>query len=134
MASDATGYRQLVVWKKSMQLVKQIYQITELLPANERYGLCSQAQRASVSIPANIAEGSGCGGGDYPRFIRISRGSLMELEVYLELFVTLGFIPREKIVDIWKLSQEVGAMLTRLLQSLETKNQKLSSRASRDKG
>jgi len=119
MAKDAVGYRQLVVWRKSMDFVKAIYQTTKILPESERYGLISQAQRASVSIPANIAEGYGCGAGDYPRHLRIARGSLMELEVFLELFVTLDYIPRAKIVPVWKLSQEVGAMLTGLLKSLE---------------
>jgi four helix bundle protein len=119
MGKEAVGYRQLVVWKKSMELIKLIYQLSHQLPESERYGLSSQSQRACVSIPANIAEGYGLGGGDYPRHLRIARGSLMELEVYLELFVTLDFIPRAKIVSAWKISQEIGAMLAALLQSLE---------------
>jgi four helix bundle protein len=128
MGKEAVGYRQLIVWKKSMELVKLIYQSTRSLPDTERYGLVSQAQRAVVSIPANIAEGYGCGGGDYPRHVRIARGSLMELEVYLELFVTLDFIPRAKIVPTWKLSQEVGAMLASLLQSLDYSRKSPTSR------
>ncbi len=128
MAKEAVGYRQLVVWQKSMELVKQVYQLTRHLPESERYGLTSQSQRASASIPANIAEGYGCGAGDYPRHLRIARGSLMELVVFLELVVTLEFISRPKIVTAWKVSQEVGAMLTGLLQALEKRPQNISTR------
>lgn len=119
MGKEAVGYRQLIVWKKSMDLVKRIDQATRDLPASERYGPVSQAHRASVSIPANIAEGYGCGGGDYSRHLRIARGSLMELEADLELFVALDFIAREQIIPTWKLSQGIGAMLASLLQSLD---------------
>jgi four helix bundle protein len=119
MADGQIGYRQLDVWQTSMGLVQEVYRLTERIPDRERYGLISQAQRASVSVPANIAEGYGCGGGDYARFVRIARGSLMEVEVYLELFVKLGYITRKDIVASWKLSQKSGAMLTRLLQALD---------------
>ena len=119
MAKEPVGYRQLEVWQNSMSLVNEIYELTKHLPDSERYGLVSQSQRAAVSIPANIAEGYGCGGGDYLRHVRIAHGSLMELEVYLELFVTLGYIARKKIVVPWQLSQKVGSMLTRLSQSLQ---------------
>ncbi len=119
MAKAAVGYRQLDVWEQSMMLVKGAYRLTKCLPEGERYGLTSQSQRASVSVPANIAEGYGCGAGDYGRHIRIARGSLMELEVYLELFVKLEYIPRQEIVSAWQLSQKTGAMLTRLIQSLD---------------
>lgn len=129
MAKEPVGYRQLIVWKKSMELVQLIYQLAAQLPDSERFGLTSQSQRASVSIPANIAEGYGCGAGDYPRHLRIARGSLMELEVYLELFVTLGLIPRSKIVAVWQLSQEVGAMLTGLQRSLDHTHGKSSRRS-----
>lgn len=119
MTQSTLGYRQLDVWQKSMDLVQSVYRLTKSLPDNERFGLIGQSQWASVSIPANIAEGYGCGEGNYPHRIRIARGSLMELEVYLELFVKLDYIPRNKIVSAWKLSQDVGAMLTRLSQSLD---------------
>lgn len=53
------SYRDLKVWKKSMDLVMECYKATKLLPKTEAYGLASQIQRAAVSIPANIAEGHG---------------------------------------------------------------------------
>lgn len=51
------SYKELIVWQKSIELVKEIYKITNTFPKNEVYGLCSQMQRAAVSIPSNIAEG-----------------------------------------------------------------------------
>jgi four helix bundle protein len=91
------GYRQLEVWKRSMELVQLVYALTHELPDVERFGLISQSQRAAVSIPANIAEGYGCGGRTYRRHVEIARGSLMEVEVYLELFVKLEFITRKRV-------------------------------------
>ncbi|MEP7233814.1 MAG: four helix bundle protein [Ignavibacteriota bacterium] len=73
------SYRDLHVWKKSMELVKQIYVLTRQFPPEEKYGLKSQIQRATVSVPANIAEGHGRSHlGDYLRFLSIAKGSLSE--------------------------------------------------------
>jgi four helix bundle protein len=113
------GYRELRVWQASMELVQRIYQTTKRLPDGERYGLMSQAQRAAASIPANLAEGHTRGGGEYRYHVRVARGSLAEVEVYLELFVKLGFCTCEEILESWKLSQEIGGMLTRLYGALE---------------
>lgn len=116
---DEVGYRQLDVWQKSMDLAEQVYELCKAMPANERYGLVSQMQRASVSIPSNIAEGYGRGGGDYRRHVQIARGSLMELETQLELSVRLKLVEREAVVPCWHTSQDVGKMLTRLWQALK---------------
>jgi four helix bundle protein len=51
------SYKELIVWQKSMVLVKELYRLTESFPENEKYGLTSQMRRASISIPSNIAEG-----------------------------------------------------------------------------
>ena len=79
-----TTYRQLDVWQRAIQLVETVYLLTRQFPADERYGLTSQLQRAAVSVPANIAEGWGRSHrGDYPRHLSIARGSLMEVETLL---------------------------------------------------
>ncbi|MHC4916453.1 MAG: four helix bundle protein [Planctomycetota bacterium] len=52
-------YRELKVWQEAVNLVEQVYRVTKTLPSEERFGLCSQMQRAAVSVPANIAEGYG---------------------------------------------------------------------------
>lgn len=112
------NYRNLDVWQAAMKLAVEIYRITKLLPDSERWGLTSQMQRASVSIPCNIAEGNGRSGGDYKRFVMIARGSLMELETQIELTVKLGHSSKPQIREAWRLSQRVGMMLTKLAKSL----------------
>jgi four helix bundle protein len=80
------NFRKLEVWKESMELVEVVYGITRQLPTDEKYGLCSQMKRATVAIPANIAEGSSRRtSADFARFLDISLGSSFELETYLEL-------------------------------------------------
>jgi four helix bundle protein len=81
-----TGYKKLEAWKKSMQLVDEIYKLTRSFPKDEIYGLTSQIKRASVSIPCNIAEGIGRNyKKDTIQFLHISRGSLYEVETLLEI-------------------------------------------------
>ncbi|MGE0375522.1 MAG: four helix bundle protein [Planctomycetaceae bacterium] len=78
--SQINSYRDLLVWQKSMLLVKQVYRITLTFPREEVYGLTSQMRRAAVSIPSNIAEGHGRHESkDFVRFLRIAIGSLFEL-------------------------------------------------------
>lgn len=78
------NYKELEVWQKAINLVIDLYKITESFPHGERCGLISQIQRAGVSIPANIAEGWGRGSTkEYIQYLRISRGSLAELETHL---------------------------------------------------
>ncbi|HPO17112.1 MAG TPA: four helix bundle protein [Candidatus Hydrogenedentes bacterium] len=114
-------YRELDVWKKSMDLVVETYRLTKDFPNEEKYGLTSQIQRAAVSIPSNIAEGHGRKyRGDYVHHLCISRGSLTELETLLTIAVRLKFIQRTQAVEVWKLAQEIGQMLNKLIHSLES--------------
>ena len=76
-----TNYKKLEAWKKSMELVKEIYEITRSFPREELYALTSQIKRAAVSVPCNIAEGSGRNyKKDTIQFLHIARGSLYEVE------------------------------------------------------
>jgi four helix bundle protein len=80
------GYRDLIVWQKSMTLTKQVYSCTRSFPKEETYGLTSQIRRAAVSIPANIAEGQARNStGEFLQFLGIARGSLAELETLTTL-------------------------------------------------
>jgi len=116
-------YRELEVWKKAMDLVIAVYDMTTHLPKQEHFGLTSQMQRAAVSIPANIAEGYGrVHRGDYVRHLSIARGSLAELETLITIAVRLGFIPRDKATPIWKMTQEVGKMMSRMITILQKKD------------
>jgi four helix bundle protein len=79
-------FRKLVIWKKGMELAKQVYAFTALLPQKEQFGLISQMNRCSVSIPSNIAEGCSRNSDiELKRFIEIAIGSSFELETQLLL-------------------------------------------------
>jgi len=86
-----TKHRELEVWKRSIGLVKKIYQITKDFPVEERYGLTDQIRRAAVSVASNIAEGSGRQTPkDFVNFLSMARGSLAELDTQLFLAKELG--------------------------------------------
>jgi four helix bundle protein len=89
-------HKDLEVWKKSMDLVVRLYQITKLFPDSEKYGLTSQMRRAAVSIPSNIAEGSARKGNkELLQFLYIAIGSLSELETQYMIAVRLEFVTKE---------------------------------------
>lgn len=78
------SHKELIVWQKSITLVKDIYRLTNNFPRNELYGLSSQMQRAAVSIPSNISEGySRKNTKEYLQFLRIAYGSATELETQI---------------------------------------------------
>ena len=86
-------YKNLEVWKKSIELVKEVYVITKSYPNDEKFGIVSQMRRAAVSIPSNIAEGSTrYSDKDSSRFIDIAIGSIAELETQLIISKELGFV------------------------------------------
>ena len=112
--------RDLEVWQRAMDLVVAAYELTGGFPAAEKYGLTSQMQRSAVSIPANIAEGyARTHRGDYLHPLSAAKGSLAELEPHLTLVVRLKSAAREQVLDTWKPAQDVGQMLTKLIQSLD---------------
>jgi four helix bundle protein len=112
------SYKDLKVWQKAMDLVIECYRLTKLLPKSETYGLASQAQRAAVSIPANISEGHGREHlGDYLRHLSIARGSLMELETHL-LIMTRLYIPIDEVKGTFEMVRELDRMLSGLAKSL----------------
>lgn len=109
------SHRDLHVWKRSIQLVKEIYRVSKRFPDSERYGLTSQLTRAAISVPANIAEGNARGTRrDYAQFISIARGSLAEVETYLIIAVELGYVRNESVESLNKEMDEIGRMLTAL--------------------
>jgi four helix bundle protein len=111
-------YKKLNVWKESIELVKQVYQVTASFPKDERYGLISQLRRASVSIPSNIAEGnSRSSDKDYKRFIEIAYGSALELETQLIISVELNFIDDNS--EIFRKLEQVKKLLSGFMKYLK---------------
>ena len=113
-------FKDLIVWQKSMELVRAVYALSKAFPVDERYALTDQLRRAVVSIPSNIAEGSGrVSNADYGHFLSIARGSLYETMTQLQVAVDLGYIPALS-QDLELLISEVGRMLTSMLKRYGT--------------
>jgi len=116
------SYRELEVWKLSMELAVKAYELSERFKPQDRYGLASQFTRSASSIAANIAEGYGrMSRPDYIRFLTIARGSLTEFETHLILAVRIGRFEREETREIWELSQIVSRYLRKLILALKRK-------------
>lgn len=114
-------HKNLEVWKKSIELVKDIYLITRDYPQDEKFGIISQMRRAAVSIPSNIAEGNArMSSKEASRFIDIAIGSIAELDTQIIISKELGFIKEEKAL-LEKL-QRIGAMAIGLRNSLVKTN------------
>lgn len=114
------SYRDLNVWKHSMTLTKSCYVLTKLFPKDELFGLVSQIRRASVSIPANIAEGNGRENtGEYIQFLRIAQGSLKELETHLLISSEVGICQTSAVEPLLEQTEQVGKMLRALIRSLQ---------------
>jgi four helix bundle protein len=113
------SHRDLLVWQKGMDLVVAMYAISKQFPVEERYGLIQQATRASVSVPANIAEGHARGSRrDYAHFVSIARGSLMEAETYVMIVQRLGLADPKDVADALERISELSRMLTALRRRL----------------
>ena len=109
-------YKKLLVWQKSMQFVHCVYELVKTFPKNEQYALSDQLRRAVVSIPSNIAEGSGRSGNrDYGHFLSISRGSLYEVMTQIEIANDLGYIKSE-LTAVETLAEEISKMLTSMIK------------------
>ncbi len=114
------NFRALKVWQKSVDLVTEIYRITESFPKNEIFGLTQQLRRASVSIPSNIAEGhSRRSTLDYIQFLKIARGSLAELETQILISYNLNFFNQEQYDILNQKIIEIAKMLNALIRKIE---------------
>ena len=106
------NFRKLDIWLRSMTLVKDIYLLTRSFPSHEKFGLSSQMQRAAVSIPSNIAEGSAKSSNkDFARFLEMSIGSSYELETGLIIASNLEYINIDAFQKVLNQIAEVQKMI-----------------------
>ena len=113
-------HKDLIVWQKSIDFVVHIYQVTKSFPKEEMYTLVSQMRRASSSIPANIAEGSGRKSTkEFIQFLHISLGSASELETFIIISNKLEYISDTETENLLTLNSEIIKMLTALIKSLQ---------------
>ncbi len=109
-----------MVWQKSLELVLKIYEFTKLFPKEEQFGLTSQMKRAAVSIPSNIAEGTGRKTvREYIHFNTIALGSAFELETQLIVAEKLHFLEEKKYNQVLDLLTEIIKMLQKLISNLK---------------
>ncbi|MCK5084755.1 MAG: four helix bundle protein [Candidatus Pacebacteria bacterium] len=115
------SYKELIVWQKSIDLVIEIYSLTEYFPKSEIYGLTSQMRRCAVSIPSNIAEGRRRGSRkDYRHFLIIAYSSGAELETQIEIVKRLPFSKNTDFIKIDNLLNEIMRMLNKMLSILKS--------------
>ena len=115
------SYRDLVAWKRAVELVTHVYGLTKSFPDDERYGLTAQLRRAAVSVASNIAEGQGrFSRGEFKQFLGHARGSLLEIETQMTIATNLGYLDSRQSEVVFELSSEVGRILNGLISSLHT--------------
>lgn len=115
------SFKDIMAWQKAHCFVLQVYKATRDYPAEERFGLCSQFQRAAVSIPANIAEGyKRLGNADKLRFMNIAQGSLEECRYYILLSKDLDYITENNYIKLTESIEETSKLLNAYSKSIAT--------------
>lgn len=114
-------FTEMPVWQLAMEIVKDVYSLTEKLPKREDYALCGQLRSAAVSIPGNIAEGFGRGHKkDKINFYYYSRGSAYEVRSHLIAGQKAGYFSGEEILVINNNCKKVAEELNRIIKGLNS--------------
>jgi four helix bundle protein len=125
MKAYVYGFETLTVWQKAIDFVELIYQETQNFPVEERYGITNQIRRSSISIPANIAEGTSRSSyKDQAHFSQLAFSSLTETINHLFIAHRLGYINKERLETFQKRLHEISNLLNAL------RNSQLKSRTS----
>jgi len=112
-------HKKLKVWQKAIELVTEIYKMTEGFPSKESFGLTAQMRRAAVSVPSNIAEGlTRKTIKDKLHFLNMGQASLSEIDTQVEIGLRLGYISDEKYDGIEEKLVEVQMLLSGLSRSI----------------
>lgn len=107
-----SNFRNLLIWQKSKVLVTKIYTVTNNFPKEEVFGLTSQIKRSAISIPSNIAEGLGReSSNEFLRFLKISIGSLFELQTQLEIAKNIIYLDEETFNNLYEDTRELERMI-----------------------
>jgi four helix bundle protein len=115
------SYKDLKVWQVAIDMVVDIYRLTAKFPRNESFGLVSQIQRATVSIPSNIAEGHARGTSrEFHHYLSITLGSTAELETQLIIASKLGYLEQTTANEMLERIDKLGKMIRALQKSVKT--------------
>ena len=113
-------HKDLEVYKNSLKLVADIYDVTKNFPKEEQFGLTTQIRRAAVSVPSNISEGAARNQKkEFIRFLQIAMGSLAEVETQIFISQTLDYLSREKFDVVQGKINHVRAQLSGLIKSIK---------------
>lgn len=113
------NFRNLQIWKDAMDLAQEVYEVTDTIPTKETYGIISQMTRAAVSIPSNIAEGSGRSEKDFAHFLSIALGSLFELNTQIMLSERIGYIDNNQSLALQDKADKLQMMISGFKRRLE---------------
>ena len=117
------NFRELKVWQEAIALAKQVYELTASFPANEKYGLTSQMNRAVVSIASNISEGAGRNSDkEFVQFLGFALGSAFEVDTQLVLAHAFGFVKEDDYQSLLQKMNQVQRMIYGFQQSIIKKN------------
>ncbi len=123
MEPAVVSYRDLLVWQAAVELAVACYSNTSSFPRSEEFGLTSQIRRAATSIAANIAEGNGREStGVYVQFLRVSQGSLKELETHIIVAMKVGLMKENAAAGLLNRAEEIGKMLRALIRTLQKRS------------
>ncbi len=114
------NFKKLLIWQESMDLVKEIYIITNKDSFSKDFSLKDQIRRSSYSIPSNIAEGDESGSNKQSiRYFKIANGSTAELITQLNISFNIGYITKEELIFLENKSEKVSIMIRKLIKSRE---------------
>ncbi len=123
MTKPKYSYKNLEAYKESKTLVKLIYALLKKFPKEEQYALCDQLRRAVISVPSNIAEGSGrTSAKDQAHFMEMAFGSLMEVDCQMDIAQDLGYVSSVEFEVVSKQISQVAALLSGMRRKILGEN------------
>ena len=123
MTEPKYSYKNLEAYKESKKLVKQVYALLKKFPKEETYALCDQLRRAVISVPSNIAEGSGrTSAKDQAHFFEMAFGSLMEVDYQIDIAKDLGYVSLDEHETVTIQISQVAALLSGMRRKILGEN------------
>lgn len=114
------SHKNLDVWKKSIELVSEVYRLTLKFPIQEQYGLTSQIRRSAISVPSNISEGvARTSKLETIRFLDIARASLVELDTQIEISIKLNYLSISDTITLSEMVNHTFAMLSKFIKNIK---------------
>ena len=119
MEKEIKSFRDLIIWQRGINLVKEVYKETQNFPKQELYGLTNQIRRSAISIPSNVSEGHiRQHRAEFRQFLSMALGSLAELETQIIISRELNYISNEKSENLIDQMNSLGKMIRGLMKKL----------------